>query len=45
MVLQENWYLNPDETIGNSEEMINHWKECGVDLGERIVFFCGSGAW
>ena len=42
---RKNWYLNPDETIGNSEEMINHWKECGVDLGERIVFFCGSGAW
>lgn len=39
------YYLNPDETIGNAEEMLEHWKSCGIDLEKRVVFFCGSGAW
>lgn len=42
---EEYYYLNPDETIGNPEEMLEHWKSCGIDLDERIVFYCGSGAW
>lgn len=42
---RKNWYLNPDETIGNSEEMLSHWKKCGIDLEKRISFFCGAGAW
>ena len=42
---KEHWYLNPDETMGNPEEMVEHWKSCGVDPGKRMVFFCGSGAW
>ena len=42
---KEHWYLNPDETMGNPEEMLNHWKQCGIDLQKRSVFFCGAGAW
>ncbi|MDO4473968.1 MAG: rhodanese-like domain-containing protein [Eubacteriales bacterium] len=42
---KEHWYLNPDETMGNPEEMVDHWKECGIDLNKRNVFFCGAGAW
>lgn len=38
-------YFNPDDTMGNLEEMIEHWKTCGLDLDERLVFICGSGAW
>ncbi len=39
------WYMNPDQTVGNSEEIIEHWKSCGIDLEKRIVFFCGAGGW
>ena len=39
------YYLNPDETMGNPEEMLQHWKACGVDSQKRAVFYCGSGAW
>lgn len=41
----KDYYLNPDETIGNPEEMLKHWESCGVDLKKRAVFFCGAGAW
>ena len=39
------YYLNPDETMGNPEEILAHWKSCGIDLDKRVVFYCGSGAW
>lgn len=42
---KDHWYLNPDETMGNPEEMLNHWAQCGIDLQRRSVFFCGAGAW
>lgn len=42
---RKHWYLNPDETIGNTEEMVQHWKSCGLDLHKRNAFFCGAGAW
>lgn len=42
---EENYYLNPDETMGNPEEMLRHWESCGVNLNRRIVFYCGAGAW
>ena len=38
-------YLSPNDTLGNVEEMLEFWQECGVDLSKRNVFFCGSGAW
>ena len=42
---KEHWYLNPDETMGNPEEILEHFVECGLNLNQRNVFFCGSGAW
>ncbi len=42
---KDHWYLNPDETMGNPEEMLEHWKEWGIDLKKRNIFFCGAGAW
>lgn len=38
-------YFNPDDTIGNVDEVVKHWFDNGVNIGKRMAFFCGSGAW
>ena len=37
--------MSPNDTMGNAEEVVAYWQECGVDLSKHNVFFCGSGAW
>lgn len=38
-------YCNPDLTMGNPKEMLDSMIDAHIDLSERPVFFCGSGAW
>lgn len=39
------FYVNPDGTMENADEMIATWKRFGVDLEKRMAFFCGSASW
>lgn len=39
------YYGNPDSTMTNAYEMLEAWKNGGIDLAGRPVFLCGSGAW
>lgn len=41
----KHFYMNPDGTMENADEMIATWKRFGVDLGKRMAFFCGSASW
>ncbi|MGL4687907.1 MAG: rhodanese-like domain-containing protein [Fusobacteriaceae bacterium] len=36
-------YRNIDGTMRNGNEIINLWKELGIDSSKNITFFCGSG--
>ena len=38
-------YCNPDQTMGNPDEILNSLIKAHIDLSGRPVFFCGSGAW
>lgn len=38
-------YFNIDQTMGNYEEMLEHWSRCGIDLQGRPIMLCGSGGW
>lgn len=38
-------YCNPDLTMGNPYEMLDSMVKANIDLSDRPVFFCGSGAW
>ncbi|MGL5122794.1 MAG: rhodanese-like domain-containing protein [Fusobacteriaceae bacterium] len=36
-------YRNIDGTMRNGSEILNMWKELGIDTSKNITFFCGSG--
>lgn len=36
-------YLNPDNTLRNPFEIFNLWQQQGVQYGERLAFYCGTG--
>lgn len=38
-------YFNIDQTMGNYEEMLEHWERCGINLEGRPIMLCGSGGW
>ncbi|WP_313756692.1 rhodanese-like domain-containing protein [Tissierella sp.] len=37
------YYRNLDNTMRNGEEIVNMWKEYGIDTNKHLSFMCGSG--
>lgn len=37
------YYRNIDNTMRNADEILNMWKECGIDINKHLSFMCGSG--
>lgn len=37
------YYRNVDNTMRNGDEILEMWKEAGVDVNKHLAFFCGSG--
>ena len=36
-------YRNVDNTMRNKDEILNMWKEWGIDKEQKLSFFCGTG--
>lgn len=37
------YYRNVDKTMRNADEILNLWKNAGIDINKHLSFMCGSG--